>query len=148
MRFWQEKNLRSNPLDWRWIEKGLAQGVGLFFSFTPSIIYYSFLFFSVNTNLSVVFCCCRPIIKNTTGVPYPPTQRRHSKKKNVYSKNTNLMTCRRHTLRACQSRPHRTPPRASLSAYRVTRTLTCKYESIKWTLCLIQCWIHSNSTAR
>ena len=44
------KNRRSNPLDWRWIEKGLAEGVGTgrggwtLGSFFILYYYYSFLY--------------------------------------------------------------------------------------------------------
>ena len=60
------KNRRSNPLDWRWIEKGLAEGVGTgrggwtlgsFFSLDS---YYSFLYQPQRRVIQkeVFFCCC------------------------------------------------------------------------------------------
>lgn len=125
-------------------EKGLAGGVGLLSS--SSIIHFSIAMASFRRSSSILvfyyiyifyIICWRP-----------PSTRRHSKHKPDD-------TSRRSTLRACQSSPRQTIDFQALSlspssGCRVAQALTCKYyiDIYKcYTLCIIQCLIHSNSTA-
>lgn len=140
------KNRRSNPLDWRWIEKGLAEGVGTGGLEAFHILYSLLLFISISTPASFLeggffffffFLLMYYYLLYISASPYDATPQTR----------WHVITSQQqqqHILRACQSRP---VDNSHLKTWRVSplvhyiygpreresyvrHALTCKYSTI------------------